>query len=246
MGMLARHPTILIAAALLAFLCVTPAAANAQSPVPLTPAIDTRPDIGAAMEDSVKLLFIEHAIRIAFQQKTRAELSGPFWKDYQRSVRVPPRWDDGDSWLVNYVGHPLHGAAAAHLWTAHDPKSRQAPFGLDLRYWATRWRALAFSAVYSAQFEFGPFSEASIGNVGIDPATAGWVDHVITPIAGTGLTIAEDALDKFFIEWFERHVQNRVYRAALRCIFNPARTMANTSTGRAPWHRDRRRLEHPR
>jgi hypothetical protein len=210
------------------------------------PAVDAGPNVAAAIEDSLKLLFIEHGIRVAFQQKTRDELTGPFWKDYQRSVRVPPRWEDGDSWLVNYIGHPMHGAAAAHLWTAHDRKSQEAAFGLDRRYWATRWRGLAFSAIYSVQFELGPLSEASIGNVGMDPATSGWVDHVVTPIAGTGLTIAEDALDRFFIEWFERRVQNRVYRAAIRCIFNPARTMANTSTGRAPWHRDGRRLGRPR
>ena len=216
--------------------------ARAQVNTPAAVSSTDRANIGAVLEDSLKLLFIEHGIRIAFQQKTRDELSGPFWKDYQRSVRVPPRWEDGDSWLVNYIGHPLHGAAAVHLWTSHDPKSHEAPFGLDHRYWATRWRGLVFSAVYSVQFEFGPLSEASIGNVGMDPSTAGWVDHVITPIAGTGLTIAEDALDTFFIGWFERHVQNRFYRAWIRCLFNPARSMANASAGRVPWHRDGRRL----
>jgi hypothetical protein len=39
-------------------------------------------------------------------------------------------------------------------------------------------------------------------------------------------------------------VHNRVYRAAIRCVFNPARTMANTSSGRVPWHRDNRPLGH--
>jgi hypothetical protein len=32
---------------------------------------------------------------------------GPFFKDYQRSVRIPKAWSDGDGWLINYVGHPV-------------------------------------------------------------------------------------------------------------------------------------------
>jgi len=201
-------------------------------------------DVSAALGDSFKLLSLEHAIRVALQPKTRKGLDGPFWIDYRRSVRVPTHWEDGDNGLVNYIGHPLHGAAAAFVWTSHDPRARDEEFGLNLNYWKTRWRPLAWSAAYSVQFEFGPISEASIGNVGLDPFTTGWVDHVVTPVAGVGLTIAEDALDRFFIRWFEERVRNRFYRAAIRCVFNPARTMANTSSGRVPWHRDGRRIGH--
>ena len=46
---------------------------------------------------------------------------------------------------------------------------------------AARARATAWAAVYSFQFELGPFSEASIGNVGLRANTAGSVDHVVTP-----------------------------------------------------------------
>jgi hypothetical protein len=44
-----------------------------------------------------------------------------------------------------------------------------------------RGRAAAFAAVYSFQFEVGPFSKASIGNVGLHQETTGWVDYVVTP-----------------------------------------------------------------
>lgn len=30
---------------------------------------------------------------------------------------------DGDGWLVNYVGHPGHGAAAGFIWAQNDPGS---------------------------------------------------------------------------------------------------------------------------
>jgi hypothetical protein len=42
------------------------------------------------------------------------------------------------------------------------------------------------------QFEFGPLSEASIGNVGMRPGTTGWVDHIVTPAGALWFTVAED------------------------------------------------------
>ena len=48
-----------------------------------------RTDVMGAIGDSMKLLLIEHGTRIAFQEKTRRELGGPFWSDYQASVRRP-------------------------------------------------------------------------------------------------------------------------------------------------------------
>src|SRR5678815_3862186 len=122
-------------------------------------------DIIGAFADSLKLLMVEHAFRIAFQEKTRQELGGPFWLDYKRSVRIPPQWEDTDAWWVNYIGHPIHGAAAGYIWLDHDPNA-PVEISLNRNYWTTRGRAAAWSAAYSLQFEYGPLSEASIGNVG--------------------------------------------------------------------------------
>jgi hypothetical protein len=194
-----------------------------------------------AIGDSFKLLLIEHGIRISFQEKTRKELTGPFWSDYQRSVKVPPQWDDTDAWYVNYIGHPIHGAAAGYNWLDHGPDG-DVPFGGSRRYWSAKGRATAWAAAYSLQFEIGPLSEASIGNVGMRPETTGWVDHVVTPLGAFGLMVAEDALDRFVTEWVEARVRNRVVRASLRIALNPARTLSNGATGRAPWHRDGRPL----
>ena len=46
-------------------------------------------DVIGAFVDSLKLLMLEHGIRIAFQEKTRSMLGGPFWADYKRSVHIP-------------------------------------------------------------------------------------------------------------------------------------------------------------
>ena len=215
-------------------------------PTTRTPALPAespsrRTDVLAAIGDSFKLLAIEHVIRISFQEKTRNELAGAFFSDYRRSVRVPTQWEDTDAWYVNYVGHPIHGAAAGYNWLDHGPDGA-VPFGRSPRYWSAKGRATAWAAAYSLQFEIGPLSEASIGNVGMRPETTGWVDHVVTPVGALGLMVAEDALDRYFVEWVEARVRNRVLSASLRIIFNPARTLSNGASGRAPWHRDGRPL----
>lgn len=196
-----------------------------------------------AFSDSFRLLLIEHTIRIGFQDKTRRELGGPFFRDYVQSLRIPHTWEDGDRWSVNYVGHPIHGAAASRIWIDHVYGERDVPFSLSTTYWTRRGIAAAWAAGYSVQFEFGPLSEASIGNVGRDPRTTGWVDHVVTPAGAFAMTVAEDALDRYLIAVTERHTQNRVYRAAMRILFNPSRSFANVTEGRAPWFRYTRPLD---
>ena len=198
-------------------------------------------DVIGAFVDSLKLLMIEHSFRVAFQEKTRRELTGPFFADYRRSVHIPRQWEDTDAWWVNYIGHPIHGAAAGYIWIDHE-RSAPSEITLSRSYWATRGRAAAWAAAYSLQFEYGPLSEASIGNVGLNPATNGWVDHVVTPVGAFGLIVAEDALDKYFVKWAEARIGNRVLRASLRLMFNPGRTLSNTASGRYPWHRDGRAL----
>jgi hypothetical protein len=198
-------------------------------------------DLLGAVTDSFKLLMIEHGWRVAFQEKTRSELGGNFWSDYRRSVRIPKQWEDTDAWWVNYLGHPIHGAAAGYIWLDHEPHA-PSDISLSREYWSSRGRATAWAAAYSLQFEVGPLSEASIGNVGMRPETTGWVDHVVTPVGAFGLIVAEDALDRFLVKWIEERTGNRVVRALLRLALNPGRTLSNSSTGRAPWHRDGRPL----
>lgn len=191
----------------------------------------------AVIGDSVRLLVIEQSTRIIFQQKTRRELGGPFFADYRRSVRTPTTWNDGDSWGVNYVGHPIHGAAAGFIWLDHEDGSHDPDPGFSAEYWASRCRALAWAAVYSLQFEFGPISEASIGNVGMRPNTTGWVDHVVTPVGAFGFIVAEDVLDRYVIVRIERWTGNRAVRATARILLNPSRTLSNSAQRRLPWWR---------
>jgi len=195
-----------------------------------------------AFADSIRLLILEHAARVAFQPKTRRELDGPFLRDYERSVRWPRTWGDGDSWRVNYAGHPIHGAAAGFIWLDHEDGSHNPELGFSKDYWTSRSRALAWAAGYSLQFEFGPLSEASIGNVGLNPATTGWVDHVVTPVGALGFMVIEDVLDRYLIVRIESWTNSLAIRAISRVLLNPSRSLSNTAQGRAPWSRAVRRL----
>jgi hypothetical protein len=96
--------------------------------------------------------------------------------------------------------------------------------------------------VYSVQFEFGPLSEASIGNVGLRPNTTGWVDHVVTPAGALAFMVAEDAVDRYLVTRVERHTRSRLVRAIVRAALNPSRSLSNTVQGRAPWFRPARPL----
>jgi hypothetical protein len=205
-----------------------------QDPSDLAPAASTWK---GAFADSLRLLVLEHSTRIAFQEKTRRELSGNFFGDYRRSLRVPDTWDDGDGWLVNYVGHPIHGAAAGFIWLDHEDGSHDPKLGFSGEYWASRGRATAWAALYSFQFELGPFSEASVGNVGLRPNTTGWVDHVVTPVGALGFLVAEDAIDRYLIVRIESWTRNRALRAIARMALNPSRTLSTAVQGRAPWSR---------
>jgi hypothetical protein len=195
-----------------------------------------------AIVDSFRLLIIEHATRIAFQDKTRRELSGPFLGDYARSLKIPRTWNDGDGWAVNYIGHPIHGAAAGFIWLDHEDGAHDPDLGFSGEYWASRTRATAWAAYYSIQFEIGPLSEASIGNVGLHPNTTGWVDHIVTPVGALGFMVAEDAVDRYLITRIESWTDNRFVRALSRVALNPSRTMSNAAQGRAPWYRPVRQL----
>ena len=134
-------PTTFLAAALvlaIQFIAATSVAAQPASresphtstsdPSELAPAPSTWK---GAFADSLRLLLVEHATRIAFQGKTRRELGGNFFGDYKRSLRIPDTWDDGDSWAVNYVGHPIHGAASGFIWLDHEDGSHDPKLGFS-------------------------------------------------------------------------------------------------------------------
>jgi len=189
---------------------------------------------------SFRFLAIEHAFRCATEQGTRDGFSGPFFGDYWSSVGNLHGWADGDPFLVNYVGHPMQGAVSGLIWQHNDRAYRDVVFGKNARYWKAKLRGAGFAYLYSVQFEIGPLSEASLGNIQASYPQQGFVDHVITPSMGLGWTIVEDSLDRYVIRAIEGHTANRYIRVLVRGGLNPSRSFANVLGGEVPWHRDDR------
>lgn len=234
----------LVALVFLAVLC--PAVAQTEAEVPADPTSSNPEDAregfqwGSALLQSGIFLGAQHTFRMS-QAKTRAELSGPFWSDYFESVSNLHTWRDGDGFPTNYLAHPIMGAIAGNIEIFNDPGGRRLEFDLSSkRYWQSRLKAMAWAAVYSAQFELGPVSEASIGNVGKHPPTMAAVDLVVTPLGGFTAMLLEDYLDRRFVSRWELAggKKARFYRVAL----NPSRSMANLLRLKRPWYRDNRPL----
>ena len=203
-----------------------------------------------ALLQSVRFLAIQHAMNTPTYRGT---LKGPFFGDWFRSVGAYrfSRWNDDDPFLVDYVGHPMMGAVTGRIQVQNDPRGVTAEFGKSKLYWKSRAKALAFSSVYAAQWELGPLSETSIGNLGsfsyysksaghLSNGT-GLVDLVMTPVGGTAWLIAEDALDRYAITRLEQVSRRRLWLLGIS-VLNPTRSTANLLRFKAPWHRDSRRV----
>ena len=195
---------------------------------------------GGLLLSSTKFLLFQHAFRLATESDTRAGLSGPFFRDYKDAVLNIHGWNDGDPFFVNYIDHPMEGSVAGFLEVAHDPGYRRFEIGKSSEYWKSRMRATAFSAAFSIQFEIGPVSEASIGNIQKINSKAGVVDWVITPVVGLGWMVGEDPLDKYVVKRIETHTNNHFAKILVRGVFNPSRSFSNMMQGKVPWHRDTR------
>lgn len=211
------------------FIAVTPA-----------PKHETGVDWLHLAEDSLVFLAVSHTFRYASESTTRRQVHKPFFPSYFASVSNLHGWDDGDPFMVNYVGHPMEGAVAGFIWQHNDRAYRTVEFGRNRRYWKERLRGMAFAYIYSLQFEIGPLSEASIGHTQSFYPQVGFVDHVITPTVGTGWAIAEDAVDRKLIQPLETRVPNPWVRLFARGFLNPSRSFANVMTGNLPWHREDR------
>jgi hypothetical protein len=188
------------------------------------------------LKHNLHMLTWQHSYRVLAQEKTRSGLRQPVFPQWGANIEaIPQGWGDGDGFVTNYVGHPYMGSIMGFLQGANHPVHSRLEFG-DAGYWQARSAALAASAIASTQFEIGPLSEASLG---LNPSKQGLVDFVVTPLLGTGLLVAEDALDRYVIAKLEAGKGKGVTRF-VRCALNPGRMAANLFAFRAPWHRDTR------
>jgi hypothetical protein len=206
---------------------------------------------------SLYYLAIMHSFRLATEPSTRNAMANPVVSGYFQTLGAMHGWSDGDGYYENYLGHPIEGAVSGYIWMHNDRRYRNVEFGRSRDYWMSRLRAYAFAWAFSAQFEIGLLSEASVGQIQRYCCAYGFVDHVITPNAGAIWMVGGDIIDKYVTRRIEDHTRNPVVRAVVRGVLNPPLSFANVLAGQVPWHRDNRpgvhdyngelylRVEHP-
>lgn len=116
------------------------------------PESQQRFDWSAALKQSFFFNSFLQGFRVATEPKVRAELGGPFFKDYWRSIKSLRGWDDGDNFLTNYIGHPMQGAVSGRIQIHNDPKSLTQEFHLRREYFKSRFKAMGFAALFSCVF----------------------------------------------------------------------------------------------
>ncbi len=192
-----------------------------------------------AIAQSLMFLAVQHGYAITAQAKTRRDLKhGAFFRDYVDSVKSLHGWDDGGRFFTNYIAHPMQGAMTGFIYVQNSPQERKLEFNESSAYWKSRLKAFAWSAAWSTQFEIGPISQASIGNVGLHGKQT-WEDIIVTPTAGTLMLIGEDALDRFITRRIERNTNNFYVKIFARMLLSPVRNFSNLVRFKSPWYRDR-------
>lgn len=210
---------------------------------------------------SIEFNVVENGFRVASDPLMRDTLAHrPFWHDYDASMGQfnMRRWNDGDTFIVNYVGHSMHGAVASYIEIQNSPTDARLQWG-DPGYSWSRFKGFLWATVYSTHSEISPAGEAGVGNEGgftygvkceekctsanFKPGdkytnNTGWVDFIVSPTAGTLWVLAEDFLDKYVSDRFREKYPEQFWPKVVRGGLNPSRSFANMLRWRVPWYRD--------
>jgi hypothetical protein len=232
----ATHPSLINIREILGSKTFLPDEAVTTSSTTQTPRKSSNINYRGLISNSLIFLGIEHGYRISYEERTRVKItSGPFFKDWYNSVKNLSGWRDGNRWRTNNIFHPMQGSVSAFIFAQNDRVSQNAKFwGED--YWRAIKRQLIFSAIYSTQFELGPISEASLGNVGLNGKGQTYMDHFKTPLGGIGWKIAEDAGEHYITcRWAKNH---RIWANIISIFVSPTKSLANVTNLKKPWHRE--------
>lgn len=199
----------------------------------------------------------ENVYRLSTDQYMRHLIAtGPYWRNYGISMTHwdMTRWNDGDSFVVDDIGHPMQGAVSSFIEIQNSLSARNLQFSNSRAYWKSRFVAMLWATAYSTQQKIGPLGEAALGNGGgytyalhcpfrcTNPKAeytndTGWTDFIMTPAGGTVWVIGEDVIDRYTGRWQDAH-PDAVFPKIVRGALNPTRTAANALRGKNPWYRD--------
>ena len=238
---------------------------NAGKPFVPTASAPRKPGFrwGRALLESFVFLSIEQAYVVQDDYgRIVAENGVPFnhyWRDYKESLStwIDSGWDDGDSFITNYIGHPIQGAMTGYIQVQNHPEGEKLEFSNSKAYWKSRFKAMLWSAAYSTQWKIGPLSEMTVEKYGTESrgkwnrdgtrpcqrnclTGVGQVDLVVSPLGGLGWMLMEEILDEKIARRVEANTRNRFLIGLVRSALNPIRSGANILHGMRPWYRGSR------
>jgi hypothetical protein len=215
------------AAATIQGIAVEPNAGNAsaaQSPAEYRGGgIDWRP----VLSESLLFLTAQHLTRFT-EDRTASRLGGPFLKDWFDSVHSLNRFGDGGKVTTNWVAHPMMGSVTTHILGQNDPEYLANKIGSGNAYWRAKGKQFLFATAYSIQFEIGPLSESSLGN--IHQAS---IDLWLTSTLGTVWSVGEDLAAQRVLR--PLRAKHPIWANTLTVLLNPTRAFANVMAFKRPW-----------
>ncbi len=179
------------------------------------------------LSESLLFLTAQHLTRLT-EGRTSARLGGPFVNDWFDSVRSLNRFNDGGRIATNWVAHPMMGSVTTHILGQNDPEYLENRIGSGDRYWRAKGKQFIFATVYSIQFEIGPLSESSLGN--IHQAS---IDLWLTSTLGTVWSVGEDLAAQFVLR--RLRATHPKWANTLTIFLNPTRSFANLLAFKRPW-----------
>jgi len=188
---------------------------------------DSGIDWQPVLSQSMLFLTVQHLVRFS-EDRTFNRLGGPFLNDWFDSVRSLNRFSDGGHFFTNWIAHPAMGSLTTQILGQNDPEYLSNKIGSGSGYWRAKGKQFLFATVYSAQFEIGPLSESSLGNI----HQAG-IDFVLTPSLGTVWSVGEDLAAQHILWPLRANHPN--WANTLTIVLNPSRSFANVLAFKRPW-----------
>jgi hypothetical protein len=156
------------------------------------------------LAQQVRVDAVMHAIRLQQPKFHEPLYHARYFEGYRDALKgyysFPLRWDDGDDFMTNDIGHPIMGAVFSYTFTDYDPRCSNTVFGQG-GYWSCMKRAAVYAGLASANWEWNPLmSESALGHIGkfhacknrVCKGEGGWTDLVVTPAGGMAIRIAGD------------------------------------------------------
>jgi hypothetical protein len=184
-------------------------------------------DWRSVLSESMLFLTAQHLARFT-EERTANRLGGPFLKDWFDSVHSLNRFNDGGRITTNWVAHPAMGSVTTHILGQNDPEYLSNKIGSGNGYWRAKGKQFIFATAYSVQFEIGPLSESSLGNI----HQAG-IDFVLTSSLGTLWSVGEDLAAQHVL--LPLRAKHPIWANTLTILLNPTRSFANVLALKRPW-----------